>query len=111
MLNDRGGFESDLTALRLSDEVYRLYVGTSAVKRDLAWLGRHLEAGERVALTDETEDHAVIALMGMEAKRIVDVSARVAPERSAIFAMAKTGSPACRYAPCACLTSASRAGS
>ena len=71
MLNHRGGFESDLTALRLSEELYRLYVGTTAVRRDLAWLRRHLEAGERVSLTDETEDHAVIALMGMDAKRIV----------------------------------------
>lgn len=72
MLNDRGGFESDLTALRLSEELYRLYVGTTATRHDLAWLGRHLETGERVTLADETVDHAVIALMGMEAKRIVD---------------------------------------
>ncbi len=71
MLNDRGGFESDLTALRLSDEAYRLYVGTAAIKRDLAWLRRHLEAKERVKLEDETEGYAVLALMGPEAKRIV----------------------------------------
>ena len=31
MLNERGTFESDLTVLRLSDEVYRLYVGTTAI--------------------------------------------------------------------------------
>ena len=41
MLNERGGFESDLTALRIDDETYRLYVGTTAIKRDLAWLRRH----------------------------------------------------------------------
>ena len=41
MLNERGGFESDLTALRLSEERYRLYVGTTAFRRDLAWLRRH----------------------------------------------------------------------
>ena len=34
MLNQRGGIESDLVALRLDDEEYRLYVGTAAVKRD-----------------------------------------------------------------------------
>ena len=71
MLNARGGFESDLTALRLSDDRYRLYVGTAAIKRDLAWLRNHLEPGERVALSDETEDYAVLALMGPDAKRIV----------------------------------------
>jgi len=64
MLNEAGGFESDLTALRLTDESYRLYVGTTAIKRDLAWLRRHLNGGERVTLTDETADYAVLGLMG-----------------------------------------------
>ncbi len=64
MLNEAGGFESDLTALRLTDEGFRLFVGTGAIKRDLAWLRRHLEDGERVAITDETADTAVLALMG-----------------------------------------------
>lgn len=71
MLNARGGFESDLTALRLSDEAYRMYVGTAAIKRDLAWLSRHLEQDERVRLIDETDDYAVLALMGPAATRIV----------------------------------------
>ncbi|MEM8685957.1 MAG: FAD-dependent oxidoreductase [Pseudomonadota bacterium] len=70
MLNDRGGFESDLTALRLSDEHYRLYVGTAAIRRDLAWLRRHLKDGERVRLTDRTEAFAVVGLMGPEAARV-----------------------------------------
>jgi 4-methylaminobutanoate oxidase (formaldehyde-forming) len=64
MLNEAGGFESDLTALRLTDEGYRLFVGTGAIKRDLAWLRRHLGDGERATLTDETADTAVLALMG-----------------------------------------------
>lgn len=76
MLNARGGFESDLTALRLDDDTYRLYVGTAAVKRDMAWLQRHLSEGERVTLADETEDHAVLGLMGPEAARVArDVGA------------------------------------
>lgn len=72
MLNQRGGFESDLTALRLGDESYRLYVGTSAVKRDLTWLYRHLKSGEKVILTDETELYAVIGLMGPESSIIAE---------------------------------------
>jgi len=72
MLNDRGGIESDLTALRLDDETYRLYVGTAAIKRDMSWLHRHRLDGERVTLTDETEDWAVIGLMGPAAAGIID---------------------------------------
>jgi len=70
MLNDEGGIESDMTALRLGDERYRLYVGTAAIARDLAWLRRHLGDGERVTLSDETTDFAVIGLMGPTAERV-----------------------------------------
>ena len=67
MLNEQGGFESDLTALRLTEESYRLYVGSTAIKRDLAWLRRHLEPDERVRIADVTREFAVIALMGPQA--------------------------------------------
>ena len=70
MLNERGGIEGDLVALRLGRYEYRLYVGTTAVKRDLVWLKRHLTAGDAVTLDDETEAHAVLALTGPHAARI-----------------------------------------
>ncbi len=72
MLNQRGGVESDLTVMRLSDESYRLYVGTTAIKRDMAWLKKHLESNERVTFVDETHDFAVIGLMGPSASTIAD---------------------------------------
>ncbi|TNF87569.1 MAG: FAD-dependent oxidoreductase [Gammaproteobacteria bacterium] len=72
MLNQRGGIESDLTALRLSEDSYRLYVGTSAIKRDLAWLECHLLPHERVRFENESEDYAVIGLMGPQASAIVE---------------------------------------
>ena len=70
MLNQRGGIQSDLTVMRLSDETYRLYVGTTAIKRDMAWLRNHLENSERVNITDETRNLAVIGLMGPTASTI-----------------------------------------
>ena len=66
MLNTRGGIESDLTAVRLADNHYRLYVGTTARRRDLAWLRRHVD-DHRVELYDRTEDFTVIGLMGPDA--------------------------------------------
>jgi 4-methylaminobutanoate oxidase (formaldehyde-forming) len=69
-LNEGGKFEIELIVLRLTDECYRLYVGTAAIKRDLAWLRRQLRPDERVKLMDETETWAVLALMGPEAPRI-----------------------------------------
>lgn len=71
MLNERGGFESDLTALRLAEDDYRLIVGTNAIRRDLSWLRRHLQAEERVTLEDETETFAVLGLTGPLAREVV----------------------------------------
>ena len=83
MLNERGGFESDLTAMRLADERYRLYVGTTAIKRDMAWFRSHMRDGERVSVIDETERFAVIGLMGPQAARIaLDIGA---PELNALI--------------------------
>jgi 4-methylaminobutanoate oxidase (formaldehyde-forming) len=70
VLNERGTFESDITAQRIAEDHYRLFVGTGAIKRDLAWFRRHAE-GFDVTLTDSTEDYAVLGLMGPEAARIV----------------------------------------
>jgi len=70
MLNERGCIESDLTAVRLAEDHYRLYVGSTAVRRDLAWLRRHLRGDEAVNLHDSTEEWAVLGLMGPESARI-----------------------------------------
>ncbi|MCG8545011.1 MAG: FAD-dependent oxidoreductase, partial [Alphaproteobacteria bacterium] len=72
MLNARGGIESDLTAVRLAEDRYRLYVGTTAIKRDLAWLSRHMRGDESVTLTNVTAAYAVIALMGPQAANVAD---------------------------------------
>ena len=69
VLNARGTFESDLTAQRIAPDHYRLFTGTSAIKRDLAWFRRHAE-GFDVTLTDSTEDYVVLGLMGPGAARI-----------------------------------------
>ena len=74
VLNERGGIEGDLVALRLAHDDYRLYVGTAAVKRNLAWLKRHLHTGEAVTFADETDEHAVLALTGPEAARIAEAA-------------------------------------
>jgi len=70
LLNERAGFESDLTAVRISDNFYRLYTGTTAIKRDLAWLTRHIKIGEDIRLEDVTDTYAVIGLMGPQAEAV-----------------------------------------
>ncbi len=71
MLNERGGIESDLLAVRHSETCYRLHVGSGAVKRDLAWLSRHLNDEDNVTMEEVTQAHAILALTGGEAADIV----------------------------------------
>ena len=81
VLNDRGTFESDITAQRIANDHYRLFVGTNAIKNDLAWFTRAAE-GFDVTLTDSTEKYAVLGLMGpMSAQIVSDCGA---PELNAL---------------------------
>ncbi|MEM7251218.1 MAG: FAD-dependent oxidoreductase [Pseudomonadota bacterium] len=70
MLNERGGFESDLTAMRISEDDYLLYVGTQSIKRDRVWLERWRESST-VTIDDVTEAIAVSALVGPKALAVV----------------------------------------
>ena len=64
------GIESDLTALRIAEDHYRLFVGTTAIKRELAWLNNHKNGDESVELIDSTSQYAVLGLMGPDASKI-----------------------------------------
>ena len=69
VLNERGTYESDLTAQRIAEDHYRLFVGTASIRRDLAWFHRH-SSSFNVSLADSTGDYAILALMGPDAARV-----------------------------------------
>ena len=72
MLNDKGGIVSDLTAFRLSNCHFRLYVGTSALKHDLTWIRNQMHDDWDVTIQDVTETYATLGLMGVETERVAD---------------------------------------
>lgn len=76
MLNDRGGIESDLTVTRLSETAFLLVVPGATLRRDLAWLNRHL-GDDFAVITDVTAAEAVLCLMGPRAREVL---ARVSPD-------------------------------
>ena len=45
MLNERGGFESDLTVMRLAAERFLVVTGSAQTQRDLDWIARHVGRG------------------------------------------------------------------
>jgi len=71
MLNERGGFESDLTVTRLAADAYLIVTGSAQGTRDLDWIRRHLPAGARATITDVTGASAVLGLMGPRSRELL----------------------------------------
>jgi len=77
MLNARGGFESDLTVMRLAADRFLIVTGSAQTVRDADWIGRHIGADEHATLTDVTAQYCVLSLMGPNARALL---ARVSPD-------------------------------
>ena len=71
MFNTRGTFESDLTVIRLAADEFYLVSGTSQTMRDLDWIRRNLQPGDRADLTDVTEAYSVIGVMGPNSRALL----------------------------------------
>ncbi|MEO8102068.1 MAG: FAD-dependent oxidoreductase, partial [Betaproteobacteria bacterium] len=77
MLNARGGFESDLTVIRLAPERFLIITGSAQATRDMDWVQRHIDSHEHAFLTDVSTQFCVLSLMGPGAR---DLLARVSPD-------------------------------
>ena len=77
MLNARGGFESDLTIIRLEYDRFMIVTGSAQTTRDMDWIGRHIDADEHAVLTDVSAQFCVLSLMGPRAR---DVLGKVCPD-------------------------------
>jgi glycine cleavage system aminomethyltransferase T/glycine/D-amino acid oxidase-like deaminating enzyme len=64
MLNERGGFESDVTITRLAHDTFFIMTGSAQATRDASWLNRHVGSGEFAALVDVTSAYSLISVMG-----------------------------------------------
>ncbi|MCC6232672.1 MAG: GcvT family protein [Verrucomicrobiales bacterium] len=71
MLNRRGGFESDLTVLRVAADAFYLVTGSAQGYRDLHWLRHQLLPGEYVTIRDVTEDYGVLGVMGPASRQLL----------------------------------------
>ena len=78
MLNDRGGYEADLTVTRLSAHVYMIVTAAASQNRDFHWIRRSLRPGAHAVLTDVTSAFATLAVMGPASR---DLLTRVSAAR------------------------------
>lgn len=70
VLNERGTYESDITAQRITRDHYRLFVGTNTIKRDHSWFNA-MANGFNVRIEDTTANYGVLSLMGPKAVEVV----------------------------------------
>ncbi len=71
MLNERGGYEADVTVTRLGAADYLLVTGSTSVVRDLDWIGRHLSSQDRVDVSDVSSSLAVFGVMGPRSRQLL----------------------------------------
>ena len=81
MLNERGGFESDVTIIRQQPsnmgERFLIVTGSAQTVRDMDWIGRHMGEREHAILTDISPLYSVLSVMGPKARELL---ARVSPD-------------------------------
>ena len=69
-LNMRGGIEADVTVTRLSETAYLVVTPAATRLADQTWMERHV--GERrVVITDVTAGEGVLAIMGPNARKLL----------------------------------------
>ncbi len=76
MLNERGGYEADVTVTRLSHDEYMLVTSSGSVQRDLDWIRRHIREDQHVNVTDITSSYAVYGVMGPRSRALLQKLSR-----------------------------------
>jgi 4-methylaminobutanoate oxidase (formaldehyde-forming) len=75
MLNERGGFESDVTVIRQQPnamgERFLIVTGSAQTVRDFDWIARHIQPREHAILTDISPLYSVLSVMGPNAQTLL----------------------------------------
>jgi 4-methylaminobutanoate oxidase (formaldehyde-forming) len=71
MLNERAGYEADVTVTRLAPDRYLLVTSAASPVRDTVWIERHLRPGEHVSVVDVSSAYAVLGVMGPASRELL----------------------------------------
>jgi 4-methylaminobutanoate oxidase (formaldehyde-forming) len=72
MLNERGGFESDLTITRTAEDSFFILTGSAQATRDADWIGKHIAANEFAVLVDVTSAYSIVSVMGPKSRELLE---------------------------------------
>ncbi len=76
MLNARGGYESDLTVMRLGAARFMVVTGSAQAVHDADWIRKNTPEGAKVWVSDVTNAWSVLAVMGPDAPALVQSLSR-----------------------------------
>jgi heterotetrameric sarcosine oxidase gamma subunit len=71
LLNKRGGYESDLTVIRLEADKFMLITGSAQAVHDADWINKNINPNAHVFLTDVTGAWSVLAVMGPQSRATI----------------------------------------
>ncbi|SMY07515.1 GcvT family protein [Flavimaricola marinus] len=76
MLNDHGGIECDLTAVRVKEDEFYIVTGTGFATHDFDHIAKTIPEGMNAQLVDVTSGNAVLSLFGPKARAILGAVTR-----------------------------------
>lgn len=71
ILNERGGYESDLTVTRLAHDAYFVVTSTAQTTHDFELISRNIPSHKHAYLTDVTSAYAVLGVMGPRSRALL----------------------------------------
>jgi len=71
LFNPRGGFESDLTLVRLALNEFLIVTGTAQALHDADWIRRNTAQDEHAELVDVTGNFGVLGVMGPDSRALL----------------------------------------
>ncbi|PYL01353.1 MAG: hypothetical protein DME19_01910 [Verrucomicrobia bacterium] len=83
LFNERGGFESDLTLVRLARDEFYIVSGSAQAVRDFDWITRNIRRDEHADLVDVTGSFGVLGVMGPNSRALLKINIGSATARAA----------------------------
>ncbi|MET0928753.1 MAG: FAD-dependent oxidoreductase [Aeromicrobium sp.] len=71
LLNERGGYESDLTVTRVGGDEFFLVASSATTERDQDWIRRHVPVGLDAHVVDVTDRLSVLGVMGPRSRELL----------------------------------------
>ena len=71
LLNQRGGYEADVTITRVDRDSFLLVTSAGSAVRDQDWIARHIRRDQQATVVDVTAAHAVLSVMGPRSRELL----------------------------------------